>query len=214
MTLFVQLFVVLPLLVMAVVLHEVAHGYVAYRLGDPTARQLGRLSLNPLVHVDLWLTVIIPLGLILAGSPVIFGGAKPVPVNPLFFQNPRRGMVWVAIAGPLTNFALAAIFLGALMGVNLLIGESSSLAFLWVIASFVLGFGVLINVVLAVFNLFPVPPLDGGRIAVGLLPLRLARPLARLEPYGILIVILLLFAGVFERFLGPVLNFIGQYIPQ
>lgn len=182
-----------PPLLIAVMLHEVAHGYVAGRLGDPTARQLGRITLNPLRHVDLYMTIIIPALLIFAHSPFVFGGAKPIPVNPFNFRNPRRGMAWVAIAGPLTNFLLAGIsYLLLVLAGRFIHGEDISAAG-WLLLAW-LSISVTINIVLGVFNLFPIPPLDGGRIAVGFLPVSLAKPLSRLEPYGILIVIGLLFA--------------------
>ena len=196
-----------PPLLVAVILHEIAHGYVAERLGDPTARAAGRITLNPIVHIDLFMTILLPALLIFAGSPVIFGGAKPVPVNPGYFKDPAKGMSVVAIAGPITNFILALISFGLYQAV---LAIPSSDLFLGLGLAFVanwLVYSVLINVVLGVFNLLPVPPLDGGRIAVGLLPVRLAQGLARLEPFGILIVFLLLYLGVVEAVLGPVIEF-------
>jgi Zn-dependent protease len=199
-----QILLFAPPLLIAIILHEVAHGYVAYRLGDPTAKFLGRLSLNPLRHIDPMMTIILPGMLILAGSPVVFGGAKPVPVDPRYFRNPVRGMMWVALAGPVTNFILAAIFylllklslplLGALAMISAeypyLIKSLLPMIFFW------LSYGIIINIALGVFNLVPIPPLDGGRIAVALLPRTLARPLARLEPYGLFILFFLLYTGV------------------
>jgi len=197
------LFVAPPLLT-AVICHEVAHGWVAEKLGDPTARRLGRITLNPIVHIDLWMTILFPAMLIAIGSPVIFGGAKPVPVNPLNFKNPRRGMAYVAIAGPLVNFTFVALLLPIFKYLETLGPQQSfflTLAGVWVVH------GILINLVLGLFNLLPVPPLDGGRIAVGFLPVFLARPLARLEPYGLLIVVLLLATGTVASILNPIVNY-------
>lgn len=205
--------VALPPLMMSVILHEIAHGLVAYKLGDTTAKKAGRLSLNPIVHIDPLMTIILPTLLILGGSPIVFGGAKPVPVNPMYFKNPRKGMVWVAVAGPLTNFALLAILGVIWSGITAspeifkhLPGWMVAVLSLWIFH------GMVINLVLGAFNLFPVPPLDGGRIAVGLLPRQLAYPLARLEPYGLLIVILLLYSGVVDSFLDPLLELFHQFI--
>ena len=204
-----------PPLLLAVILHEVAHGYTAEKLGDPTARNLGRIKLNPLVHIDPFMTVILPGLLILSGSPIIFGGAKPVPVDPRFFRNPRRGMAYVAMAGPITNFILVAIFYALML---LLASSSSALTLLPTWASFTLVYWILhsiiINLVLGLFNLLPVPPLDGGRIAVGFLPLSMARQVAKLERYGLLIVIALLYFGVIDRYLGPVIGFFTKQIEQ
>jgi Zn-dependent protease len=197
-----------PPLILAVVLHEIAHGWVAWKLGDPTAKSLGRLSVNPLRHIDPVMTLLLPGLLILAGSPVVFGGAKPVPINPGYFKNPRLGMVWVAVAGPVTNFLIAGAAWGTYVGLESagLLPENPGL-----FGALVLGwltYSILVNVILGVFNLCPVPPLDGGRIAVGLLPRALALPLARLEQYGLLIVFGLLYAGVFDTVFKTVLGFL------
>lgn len=194
-----------PPLFFAVILHEVAHGWAAEKLGDPTARLKGRITLNPIVHIDLFTTIILPALLIFSGSPIVFGMAKPVPVNPLNLRNPRRDMAYVALAGPITNFILALVFSGVFFlmkdaGAGVLTTYAGGVAVLWTIHS------VLINLVLGIFNLLPVPPLDGGRIAVGFLPLSLATPLARLERYGILIVVALLYFGIVDQVLGPVME--------
>lgn len=173
---------VLPLLI-AITLHEAAHGFVAHRLGDDTAYRLGRVTFNPLKHIDLFGTILMPAVLLLVRSPVLFGYAKPVPVNFHALRHPRRDMVLVAIAGPGINIALAIAAALLFHLVAYLPPEAAQ----WGAQN--LRNALLINVVLAVFNMLPLPPLDGGRVAVGLLPNFLALPLARLEPYGMFILI-------------------------
>jgi Zn-dependent protease len=173
---------VLPLVV-AITFHEAAHGYVAHRLGDNTAFEQGRVSFNPLKHIDPFGTLIMPAILLVSHSPFLFGYAKPVPVNFRALRNPKVDMVWVALAGPATNIALALV---AALAFHIL-GYLPENAAQWVADN--LKNALVINVILAIFNMLPIPPLDGGRVAVGLLPRALAVPLARLEPYGMLILI-------------------------
>jgi Zn-dependent protease len=173
---------VLPL-VIAITFHEAAHGFVAHHFGDNTAWNLGRVSFNPLRHIDPFGTLIMPAILLLSHSPFLFGYAKPVPVNFRALNNPRLDMVWVALAGPATNIGLALIAAAAFHLLNYVPENAAQ----WVADN--LKNALIINVILAIFNMLPIPPLDGGRVAVGLLPRILAAPLARLEPYGMLILI-------------------------
>ena len=176
---------IIPVLI-AITFHEAAHGFVAHLLGDDTAWRLGRVSFNPLKHVDPVGTILLPGILLLMRSPFLFGYAKPVPVNFRALRSPRRDMVLVAAAGPAMNIALAVI---AALAFHI-VGYLPATIAPWLTAN--LKNGLIINVVLAVFNLFPLPPLDGGRILVGVLPKAMAASVARLEPYGIVILLVLL----------------------
>jgi Zn-dependent protease len=173
---------ILPL-VIAITFHEAAHGFVAHHFGDNTAWELGRVSFNPLKHIDPFGTLIMPAILLLSHSPFLFGYAKPVPVNFRALRHPRIDMVWVALAGPATNIVLALAAAAAFHLITFVPDNAAQ----WVADN--LKNALVINVVLAIFNMLPIPPLDGGRVAVGLLPNVLAVPLSRLEPYGMLILI-------------------------
>jgi Zn-dependent protease len=173
---------VLPL-VIAITFHEAAHGFVAHHFGDNTAWDRGRVSFNPLKHIDPFGTLILPAVLLFSHSPFLFGYAKPVPVNFRALRHPRIDMVWVALAGPATNIVLAWCAAAAFH----LLAYAPADAAQWIADN--LKNALVINVVLAIFNMLPIPPLDGGRVAVGLLPDALAVPLSRLEPYGMLILI-------------------------
>jgi Zn-dependent protease len=197
---------IIPVLV-AVTFHEAAHGLAAHLLGDDTAWRLGRVSFNPLKHIDPVGTILLPGILLLVRSPFLFGYAKPVPVNFRALRNPRRDMVLVAAAGPAMNIALAVV--AALL--FHLIGYLPNTLAPWVTEN--LKNGLVVNVVLAVFNLFPIPPLDGGRILVGILPKAMAAPVARLEPYGIAILLgVLIVLPLLGAQLGVDLNIVSRVI--
>ena len=197
--------------ILAITLHEAAHGWMANKLGDDTALRLGRVTFNPIRHIDPVGTVILP-ALMYFTTGFVFGWAKPVPVDFGRLRNPRRDMVWVALAGPGTNFVLALVS-AWLWG---FVDPQGDMGWMWVKA--MLEVSILANVVLMVFNLIPLPPLDGGRVAVGLLPDRLAYRLAGLERYGILILVFVLFLvpmvaqelgfrfSVFDWVIGPVVD--------
>ena len=194
----------LPVL-LAITLHEAAHGYVARHFGDPTADQAGRITLNPLRHIDPVGTLLVPVGILalsalFGGGGILFGWAKPVPVNFSRLRNPKADMLWVAAAGPFTNLLMALGW--AILFRIALVGESGAYT---VPMLKMADAGMQINAVLMVLNLLPIPPLDGGRIAVSLLPQRLAWRFARLEPYGFPILLVMLFTGMLGTILSPLL---------
>lgn len=186
----------IPILLFSVILHEYAHGWMAERKGDDTARVMGRLTFNPLPHIDPVGSILLPLIASLTGGPLI-GWAKPVPVNPYRLGDPVRDMMWVGAAGPVSNLLLAAACSLALFVVRLSgIGDPLIFSFL--------RYAVVINVLLPVFNMVPVPPLDGSRVVAGLLPPRLAHEYMKIEPYGIFIIFILISSGFFWRLIMPV----------
>ena len=189
-------------LIFAITVHEFAHGWVAYKLGDPTAKYMGRLTLNPLAHIDPFGTIILPLLLVLLRMPPI-GWAKPVPVDFMSLNNPKRDMFWVGIAGPSANFALAfilsAIIKTAPFLAQTLIGQVIVLA-------------IIINVILGIFNLIPIPPLDGSRIISAILPYKYLVFYNKIQPYGFLLIILLLWSGILRELIYGVVLLVVRYL--
>ena len=200
---FLKVSILLVPALMAITCHEVSHGYIADRFGDNTARSMGRLTLNPIKHMDVFGTLMVFV--------VGIGWAKPVPVNFNNLRHPKRDMIWVAAAGPITNFLLAsvsALAMRLLVNGTVGIAEGSPLAAVIAPVTLMLAFSVYINLLLALFNLIPVPPLDGGRVAVGLLPYGLSAALSRVEPFGMIIIIaLVFFTDAFNYVISPALNF-------
>ena len=193
----------LPVL-FGITLHEAAHGYVARMFGDPTAYQAGRVSLNPIRHIDMVGTIIVPLVLLfttklMGGAGMLFGWAKPVPVDWSRLNKPKRDMLWVALAAPASNLVMAIIWAVEL---RLLMSAGSGMESFWVRMAIA---GIQINLILMALNLFPLPPLDGGRIVFSLLPGRLAYKYSRIEPYGLLILVVLMMTGVLWKLLLPLL---------
>lgn len=191
--------------IFAITVHEAAHGYAAKHFGDMTAFNAGRITLNPLKHIDLFGTILLPAMTVMLGG-ILFGWAKPVPVDFRRLNHPKKDMLWVAAAGPASNFVMA-IFWALVMKFSAGAPEAFVLPLTLMAKA-----GVTINIVLMVLNLLPLPPLDGGRIAVSLLPMNLARPFAQIERYGFIILIVLLFSGILGKILEPLINLVYALI--
>ena len=197
-----KIILIAPPVLFAIVFHEVAHGWVANKLGDPTARMLGRLTLNPIKHIDPVGTILVPAVLLILHSPFMFGWAKPVPITPQNFAKPRTGMAWVAAAGPASNLLMAIAWVAIAWGAAAFSPQAP-----WILPLYYMGqYGVVVNVVLGVLNLFPLPPLDGSRVLTGFLPPEGARIMYRIEPYGLFIVAILIMTGVLGTLLGPLMD--------
>ena len=192
-------------LIFAITLHEAAHAFAARYFGDSTAYMMGRMTLNPIKHIDPVWTIAVPLLLLLTSSPFIFGSAKPVPVNFGALRNPKRDSIWVALAGPAANLAMMIAW--AIIGkIAIMSGARPNAAGPLEYIAIVAGAGIFVNALLMVFNMFPILPLDGGRVVAGLLPNKLAYSYSRLEPYGMFILIALMLSGVFNSFLAPLVD--------
>ncbi|MBC7195074.1 MAG: site-2 protease family protein [Caldisericia bacterium] len=206
----IEIVFLLPSIIIAIIFHEVAHGYVAYKLGDETPKEYGRLTLDPTKHIDLFGTILLPILLLISsGFRIAFGWAKPVPINFYRFRNIRRDLVLVSIAGPITNLILAVIF-GLIFRFLVVPFPKVSISYISVFVQY----GVLINLILAIFNLIPIPPLDGSRILYSIIfkyPQDALRNRS-LEIYGSLILIVLLFFGVIGRVLSPIITRLSQFL--
>jgi Zn-dependent protease len=189
------------ILFISITLHECSHGWVAYKLGDPTPKMSGRLTLNPFHHIDPFGTIVLPfLLLLISGGTFSFGYAKPVPINPYYFKNPRRDMMFVGLGGPLANFSLAFILS--------LFLKSGFLS----LHSYILIWGVVINLILAIFNLIPIPPLDGSKIVAYFLPYQIAIKFLKMEMMGFVFIVFLIMAGFFEWFIMPIIKVILSFL--
>lgn len=197
--------IILTLLIFfsSVVIHEYAHGWVAWKRGDYTAKLMGRLTLNPIAHIDPIGTVMLPLILLMTHSPVMFGWAKPVPVDFHSLNNPKKDMIWVGLAGPMANIILA-VLLALFAKLHFINGNSLSLS--------IINSAIILNLVLAVFNMLPIPPLDGSRILMGLLPVDIGMEYAKIEPFGFIIIFFLLYLGVVWSAIWPIVMFLANLL--
>ena len=202
MTVIQQIIILAPPLLFSLTIHEFSHGYIAYRLGDPTAKRQGRLTLNPIKHLD-------PLG-VLAFIIMKIGWAKPVPVDPRYFKNPLKDMLWVALAGPAANL-MTAIASGLAAQLLAFLAPLLPQFILWPLAQMIAA-SIWINIMLAVFNLLPIPPLDGSKILMGLLPVRHAIKFSKLEPFGFIILLVLFYTGILPKIMTPIIVFAQNMI--
>jgi Zn-dependent protease len=194
-----NIIIIFIVLIFSAIVHEVSHGLAAERLGDSTARDAGRITLNPIPHIDPFGTILLPLLLLAVGSPIIVGAAKPVPVNFNNLRNPKRDMALVSLAGPVANFLLAILF-----GAIIKLGLSNS------ISEPILVTGIVLNLVLGVFNLIPIPPLDGSKVVASFLPTRWVYNLFRFERWGFILVLIFLYTGLLSYILVPVIVLFGR----
>ncbi|MCK4576631.1 site-2 protease family protein [candidate division WOR-3 bacterium] len=202
-----MLFIILNvvILLLSIIVHEISHGFAALKLGDPTAKMSGRLTLNPIPHIDILGTIILPVMLVVMGSPFLFGWAKPVPVNPLNFRNPKRDMMITSLFGPLSNLALAIIF-AVLYRVFLILGLKGNIPLQ------VFEFGAAINILLFCFNLLPIPPLDGSKVLMYFMPDNIAEGFSKIERFGFIIIFGLFFLGILGGILYPIMSIILYFL--
>jgi Zn-dependent protease len=206
-----QLLTALPVLIFSIVVHEVAHGWVAQREGDPTAAMLGRLTLNPIPHLDPVGSILVPAVMMLLPGGFVFGWAKPVPVNPRNFRNYKRGDILVSLAGVASNFILAILFTVVLAAAYVLSGIFPGITSTWITVIGMAEFGILINLVLIVFNMVPIPPLDGSHVMYHLLPPALGVKYRQMGQYGMILVFAFLFLGGFRLIQGPIFFLFGAF---